>query len=176
MPRGGACGRSPPGGAFAPVDDATGRSAGARGAAQQAGEGEAPARSRFWLGVGSGAAIAASLTVAILSSGLLDTASLPATEPAGFEVALGEPRNVNIAIEMPHDLPDAGITVALTGGIELQGYAGRRELSWTTDLEAGVNKLTLPLVAVDSQGGRLLVRVGHGDRERRFSMDVNLES
>lgn len=135
-----------------------------------------PPRSRFWLGAGVGAALAASVMFAFVASGVFESISQPSAAPPAFQVALGEPRNVNIAIEMERDLPDAVITVALAGGIEIDGYAGRRELTWTTNLEAGVNKLTLPIVAVDRTGGRLLVRVGHGDKERRFAMDVEMES
>lgn len=133
-------------------------------------------RSRFWFGAGVGAALAASVMMAFVATGVFELASQPSAAPPAFQVALGEPRNVNIAIEMERDLPDAEITVALTGGIEIDGYAGRRELTWTTSLEAGVNKLTLPIVAVDPKGGRVLVRVGHGDKERRFAMDVEMES
>ncbi|HZW60573.1 MAG TPA: hypothetical protein VFE85_09770 [Woeseiaceae bacterium] len=133
---------------------------------------EPPRRSRFWLGAGVGAALAASLTVAVMSLGLRATApDIPAAAPV-FQVVRGEPHDVDIAIDMQRDLTGAVITVALRGGIELDGYAGRRELSWTTDLKAGINRLSLPIVATDDAGGRLMVRVHHGGKERRFAMDV----
>ncbi len=128
--------------------------------------------SRFWLGAGIGAAVAASLIVALLTAGVLPGIAPQTVPVAALQLSLGEPRNVNIAIDMLEDLPGAEISVVLSGGIELDGYAGRRELRWTTDLKAGTNRLTLPLVAVGEGGGRLLVRVGHGARERRFTLDV----
>lgn len=131
-------------------------------------------RSRFWAGVGVGAALAASIMVAVMSSGILQTTAPGVESTDVLHVALGKPRNFDIAIEMPSDLPNATITVVLTGGIELDGYAGQKELTWTTDLQAGINKLTLPVVATDRSGGQLLIAVGHGEKQRRFTLDLTL--
>lgn len=135
-----------------------------------------PVANRFWLGAGFGGALAASLMAAVMMSGLLTETPLGVTEPPQFQVALGEPRDFNVAIELERDLHDATITVVLAGGIELDGYAGRRELSWTADLQAGVNKLTLPIVAINETGGQLLVKVDHENRQRRFTVDLDLAS
>lgn len=125
----------------------------------------------FWRGAGIGAALAASLMVAVWSLGVVPESPAPVTQPV-VALSPGEPRDVNIAIDMDQRLAGAAITVQLTDGIEIDGYPGRRELSWTTDLEAGTNKLTLPVIASDTRGGALLVRVGHGGRERRFTVEL----
>lgn len=155
----------------APVEPPAGLFERIMGRSQQPAGQSAP-RSRFWLGAGVGAAVAASVMVALLTTGVLSGVSPPPAGETALRVSLGEPRDVNIAIDMDHDLEAAEITVVLSGGIELDGYAGRRELSWTTDLKAGTNRLTLPIVAVGEGGGRLMVRVGHGDKERRFTLDL----
>jgi Putative zinc-finger len=134
-------------------------------------------RSRFWAGVGVGAALAASIMVAVITSGILERQPELPAPPALAEapqIALGEPRNIDIAIDLPRNLENATITVVLNGGIEIDGYAGLKELSWTTDLQAGVNKLTLPVVALDQSGGQLLVTVGHGNKQRRFTTSLKL--
>jgi len=139
------------------------------------GKGTAPPRpaprSRFWTGAASGAAVAASLLMAAWLSGVLPQAAGPMLPPVAT-VALDEPQNLDIAIDLERDLPQATITVSLRGDIELDGYAGRRQLSWQADLAGGVNRLSLPVVARDAAGGRLLVEVAHGNRTRRFTVDV----
>lgn len=131
-----------------------------------------PAPTRFWQGAGVGAALAASLVLAVFATGKLQLADAPATDPATIQIALGQPQAVNLAIDLERDLPGATITVMLSGGVELDGYPGERSLSWTTDLQAGVNKLTLPVVALDDLGGELLVKVAHGQRSRNFRVNL----
>ena len=69
----------------------------------------------------------------------------------------------------------AEIHVVLTGSIGLQGFAEQRELRWTTDLDRGVNQLTLPLVALGPSGGQVMVEVQHGDKRRTFVVDVQTD-
>ena len=62
--------------------------------------------------------------------------------------------------------------VELRGAVALDGYAGQRELRWMTNLDRGINQLTLPVVALDATGGQVLVEVTHGDKRRTFILDV----
>jgi hypothetical protein len=89
-------------------------------------------------------------------------------------MSLNETRDVNVTIDSPEAFMDVEVRVVLAGGIELQGFRARRELKWTTDLEAGVNRLTLPIVASDSSGGKLMVAVGHGDKQRAFVVQIDV--
>jgi hypothetical protein len=93
-------------------------------------------------------------------------------------MSLNETRDVSVTIDSPEAFMDVDIRVVLAGGIELQDFRGRREIKWKTDLEMGVNRLTLPIVASDSSGGRLLIAVGYGDKQRAFvvQIDVNDET
>jgi hypothetical protein len=90
-------------------------------------------------------------------------------------MSLNETRDVSVTIDSPEVFMDVEIRVLLAGGIELQDFRGRRELKWKTVLEAGVNRLTLPIVASDSSGGKLLVAVGHGDRQRAFVVQIEVD-
>ena len=47
---------------------------------------------------------------------------------------------------------------------------------WTEDLEAGVNKLSLPLLASGNGGGQMLVRLTHPDSEQIFVVQLKLDS
>jgi hypothetical protein len=67
----------------------------------------------------------------------------------------------------------AEIYVLLTGDVELDGYAGQRELRWHTDLATGSNQLVIPVVAIGSAGGQLLVEVEHDMKRRKFLVDIS---
>lgn len=123
---------------------------------------------RFWLGAGFGGAVAASLFAATLLLGWTPPAANGPAGTAEFVVALSEPRVMDIAIESDRPLSNARISILLSGAVELAGYGERRELSWETDLKAGVNRLSLPVVAVDEDGGQLLVRLTHPQNEQLF--------
>jgi len=133
-------------------------------------------RAGFWAGlaVGSGTMAAA---VAIAWAVFLprDMPTVPQLEAATtpqVTLTLHEPHNVNIALDTPSPLMDAEIRVVLTGAIELDGFENQRELRWRTNLEAGANQLTLPVIATASGGGQLLVEVHHGQKRRTFVVDV----
>ena len=70
---------------------------------------------------------------------------------------------------------DVEVRVLLAGGIELQGLGGRRELKWKTDLEPGINRLTLPIIASDNSGGRLSVAVEYGAQQRAFVVQIDVD-
>lgn len=132
-------------------------------------------RQRFWLGTGFGGVIAASLFVVALTFGWIAPPATDAPEVAVFVVALSEPRTMAIAIETDRPLQGASISIILSGGIELEGYGDRRELTWTSDLSVGVNRLRLPLIAVDSAGGQMVVRLSHPDSEQVFVVQLKTD-
>lgn len=129
-------------------------------------------RRGFWAGMASGAAMAA--TVAALAIGLrfFGTGSEAPNAVPQVRVALNERSDVTVALESPEPLANAEVHVELRGAVELAGYAGQRELRWLTDLDRGINQLTLPVVAIDASGGQVLVEVTHGQKRRAFVLDV----
>jgi hypothetical protein len=131
----------------------------------------------FWHGMGIGAAVAASLVMAFMIS--FDAPS-PHGDSASavpqFAIALHEPRNVNIAIEAGRELRGATVSVFLAGGVELAGFGNKREISWTTDLDKGVNQLQLPVVATDLHGGTILVRLDHEGEQKVFLVNLIISS
>lgn len=90
-------------------------------------------------------------------------------------MSLNETRDVSVNIDSPEAFMDVEVRVLLAGGIELEGLGGRRELKWKTDLEPGINRLTLPIVALDDTGGKILVAVGQGERQRAFVVQINVD-
>ena len=129
----------------------------------------------FWTGAAFGGAVAASLLAIVLMLGVFE---LPADQPqtvAEFYVSADEPRMMHVAIEVDRALPGAEISILLTGNVEVQGFGSRRELNWSDDLDAGVNKLSLPLVASGEGGGQMVVRLSHPDSEQLFVIDLPLD-
>jgi len=82
---------------------------------------------------------------------------------------------MHLAIETEQALPGAEISILLSGAVEIDGTGGRRELSWIDNLDAGVNKLSLPLLASGDGGGRMIVRLSHPDSEQLFVIELPLE-
>lgn len=129
-------------------------------------------RRGFWTGLASGAALAA--TVAAVAVGIWLVGNGGDAPVAGPEVrvALNQRSDVTVTLESPEPLANAEVRVELRGAVELDGYMGQRELRWSTNLDRGINQLTLPVVAIDASGGQVLVEVAHGDKRRTFVLDV----
>ena len=130
------------------------------------------APSRFWLGVGVGAALAAGLALAIMTFRPADVVGPPPASTPQIVLNVNEQRDVSVALSSPEPLADAEIKIALRGEIALSGFDGEREVKWRTDLDRGVNQLTLPLIGLHAGSGQVVVEVEHGDKRRSFVMDV----
>jgi len=128
---------------------------------------------RFWLGAGFGGAIAASLLAVAFALGMLAVPEEPAV--AEFFVSMDEARPMHVAIEADRPLQDATISIMLSGDVQIDGFGDRRELSWTESLDAGVNKLTLPLIAIGEDGGQMVVRLNHPDSEQLFVVQLRTD-
>jgi len=129
---------------------------------------------RFWSGAGFGA-LAASLLAVALFFGFGETPA-PRSAAPEFVVSPGEPRSMNIAFETDRRLDGATITIMLSGSVEIDGYGPQRELSWSDDLDAGVNRLSLPVVANGLDGGQMIVRLKHPQSEQVFVVNLIVES
>lgn len=127
---------------------------------------------RFWLGSAFGGAIAATVFGVAIAFGWVGSEPAVSPEVAEFVVAVDERRVMDLAIESERALEGASISILLSGGVTLDGYDDRRELTWNTDIRAGVNKLSLPIRAINGQGGRMVVRLSHPDSEQVFLVNV----
>lgn len=132
-------------------------------------------RNGFLAGAGIGGALAASIVMAVMI--LLPARQDPASGaiPA-LTIALNEPHDVSVAIDSGEALTAAEIRVVLTGDIRLAGFGDQSVVSWTTNLDPGVNRLTLPVVAVKPAGGQLLVEVAHRAKRQIFVVNVGVAS
>jgi hypothetical protein len=131
---------------------------------------------RFWMGTAFGGAVAASLFAIAFFFGWTDSKQNPTESTAEFVVALGEPRQMNLAFETDRQLYGATISILLSGDVEIDGYGIQRELTWSEDLDAGVNRLTLPVLANGIDGGKMIVRMTHPLSEQIFVINLPTES
>ena len=129
-------------------------------------------RRGFWRGLASGAALAAAIAALAVAAWLSQLATDGAITVPEVRLALNQRSDVTVTLESPEPLVAAEVRVQLRGGVSLDGYAGQRELRWSTDLDRGINQLTLPVVAIDASGGQVLVEITHGDKRRTFVLDV----
>lgn len=130
-------------------------------------------RLELWMGAAVGAAAAAALMLVLW--GLPQRGPVP-EDPASVRVTLYEIREIGVAIDAPKAMPGATLTVLVSGGIDLVGFGERREVQWQTDLDAGTNMLSLPIIAHSLEDGRLTALVAHDDRSRRIDVEVRVDA
>jgi hypothetical protein len=130
-------------------------------------------RSKVWTYAGLGSALAATVLVAVLATGRVGQGVDESEYVAQFAAAVSEPTIMNVAIEADRPLQDATISILLSGDVALDGFGGEREVTWITNLEQGVNRLQLPVIALDARGGKMIVRLDHPDTEQVYVVDVN---
>ncbi len=129
-------------------------------------------RRGFWSGLAAGAALAATLAAVAIGMWLGTSDGDATRDLPQVRLALNQPRDVTVTLESPEPLANAEVRVELRGAVALDGYVGQRELRWMTNLDRGINQLTLPVVALDAGGGQVLVEVTHGEKRRTFILDV----
>lgn len=131
---------------------------------------------QFWWGTGFGAAAVASVFAAAIALDWFEEPTTTTPQATEFEIAMHEPRQMDIAIETDRALTGATISILLAGSVEISGYAGQRELTWAEDLDVGVNRLSLPLIATGANGGQLVVRLSHPRSERVFVVKLKADT
>jgi hypothetical protein len=129
-----------------------------------------------WLMTGFGSAIAAGLTIWVITAVLMTTPQIPEPDPAipGVTIALEQEHTVRLVFASAKALDSAVLTVTLPDGVELAGFPGQREISWETSLKEGKNFLPLTLIALTPAGGELLARLEHEDRDRTFRLRLDV--
>lgn len=120
--------------------------------------------------------LAAAVLAAVALSGVLlkNPGTAPETGLPSIELATDTVTPVKLAFSSEKPLTDARLTLSLPVGVELVGYEGRTDLSWTTDLEAGANVLRLPLVGHTAASDLLIARLDHPTGSKTFRLKVTV--
>lgn len=127
-----------------------------------------------WIMTGFGGAIAAALVMWIVGGAILSTAEFDNAPIPGVTMALETPQTFNLVFASATPLIDASMTVVLPDGIEIDGFAGQREITWRTSLKEGSNVLPLTLIATSPIGGELLATLQHEDDNKVFRLQVTV--
>lgn len=128
----------------------------------------------LWVMTGIGGTIAAGLLVWVLGGMLLKSPDIESPVAPAIVMTLEEPRTVNLVFSSATALADATMTVELPQGIEVDGFAGLRQITWMTSLNAGKNVLPLTLIAISPQGGELLATLRHEGDDKTFRVKVTV--
>lgn len=130
---------------------------------------------RFWLGTTVGGVVAAAFAWAFIVFGPVSSPQTDSQNTAALTVALHETRSVDVAINSPEAVKDAHIRVLLTGAVSLVGFESQSEIHWLTDLDAGINMLSLPVTMEAVEGGQLFVEIEYADHQKTFVINLNSE-
>jgi hypothetical protein len=127
-----------------------------------------------WVMTGVGGTIAAGLVLWMLGGMFLKTPDI--SEPAipAIAMTLEEPRTLNLVFSSATALADATMTVVLPPGVEVEGFAGQKEITWMTSLTEGKNILPLTLIATSPTGGELMATLRHEGDDRMFRVRVTV--
>ena len=83
-------------------------------------------------------------------------------------VAMNQTQPVKLMFDSRSEIKHAKLTVDLPDNVTLEGYPGRRELSWPTNLNKGKNVLALPIEAVRAGQGELRVELDYNQKVKTF--------
>jgi hypothetical protein len=124
----------------------------------------------------SGAALAAGVVLAVLIAGKL---ALPYFGAGGDDAAVQvvqmlpqEMRPIEVLMVSQEALPNATITVHLDKNLSLAGYPGVDTLSWQAPLQAGNNKLTLPVQLQGAPKGAIVIEIESGTARKQLRVSV----
>jgi len=125
-----------------------------------------------WILTGFGGAVAAMFMAWVVSGVYFAAEEIDAGAIPSVTMALETPQTFNLVFSSASALRDATMTVTLPEGIELEGFAGQREITWITSLTDGRNILPLTLIATSPLGGELLATLQHENNDKLFRLQV----
>lgn len=127
-----------------------------------------------WVMTGFGGAVAAAMALWIVGSVFFTTPGVESPPIPSVTMAMESPRTLNLVFSSATTLENATMTVVLPEGVEIEGFAGQREITWQTSLREGRNYLPLTLVATAPAGGELLATLRHEGDDKTFRLRVTV--
>jgi hypothetical protein len=85
-------------------------------------------------------------------------------------VMLNQAQTVRLMFDSYKDFQQVNLSIDLPENMDLNGYPGRKSLSWKTSLQKGQNVLALPIMAVSHGQGELLARLSYGEKVKLFRL------
>jgi hypothetical protein len=137
-------------------------------------------RRRAWPMMAASAAAAAVLTAALLVPFADRDPATPsgaerAAPTAEIQVPLNRIRTVRLALSSRRTLENATVVLELPSEVTLQDRPEQRVLRWQTDIAAGNNRLSLPLIAHEAGVRELVARIEHGGKSQEMRIRLNTQ-
>jgi hypothetical protein len=85
-----------------------------------------------------------------------------------IDVSMSQSSTIRLVFEAEQAFNAVNLTIDLPINMEVEGYPGHHQLSWTTNLEKGQNVLALPVIALDPGKGELVAKLDYGDKQKEF--------
>ena len=134
-----------------------------------------PVRNRAFMG-GFAAALVAGIVLWFVSGVYGPNGGLATSQPqlAELSISLHETRRVKLSFNAPEDIEKVRVSLVLPEHVELEGYPGRKQIAWFTNLRKGDNVLTLPLSALHSDKGVFTAKIGMGEAAKKIQFYLNV--
>lgn len=89
-------------------------------------------------------------------------------------IALRETQRVKLTFNSSQAVQHVRISLSLPGNVELEGYPGKQQIAWSTDLKQGNNVLTLPFIANSPEGGKFIARIEYESQVNELQLNLNV--
>ena len=128
-------------------------------------------RRRSWLSAGGAVAAGLALWFMVGVPGKYSP-QLPQQDIALSTMNLYASKTVKMIVLASRDMKNATVTVELPEHLEIEGFPGRRSISWDTDLYKGKNLLALPIIAKTTGKDQIITRIEHESKSKLLKMEM----
>lgn len=122
---------------------------------------------------GTGLALAASLALAGIVGVFMHQPGSTVSEPTTIQISMLQEKDISLVFNAKENLDKVSISIELSDNLALDGYGGKRTVSWNTPLQKGKNVLSLPIIATQPGNGTVIARLRLGDQDKIFRIRVN---
>jgi hypothetical protein len=127
-------------------------------------------RRRSWLSTGG--AVAAGLAIWFMVGMPGESPQLQQQNVPMTTMNLHASKTIKMILHASQNLKSATVTVELPEHIEIEGFPGKRSISWDTDLYKGKNLLALPVVAKTTGKDQMITRIEHESKSKLLKMEM----
>ncbi|MDH5547195.1 MAG: hypothetical protein OEZ43_16530 [Gammaproteobacteria bacterium] len=128
----------------------------------------------FWNGFATAIAAALFAWTVFTPATLVNTENSELTQAVvTLNAQVDQLKNVRISFDSPADFEQVSMSLSLPDHVELVGYAGERELTWTTTISKGINILTLPIMVKHEGKGVLYATVSRAGKTKVFTINLD---
>jgi len=80
--------------------------------------------------------------------------------------------HLNLVFNSPKALSNVTFTVILPENVEMMGHPGKKRVVWSSQLQAGQNLLSLPIIAKEKSTGTLITIIDYENNSKMFEVKL----